>query len=50
MDEAKNKEAAEYIIEHINYVQDIAMAKDEEKENLIKSALEENAESFKKNI
>ena len=50
LDEAKNKEAAEYIIEHINYVQDIAMAKDEEKENLIKSALEENAESFKQNI
>lgn len=50
IDEAENKEAAEYILEHINYVQDIAMAKDDEKEKLITSALEENAESFKNNI
>lgn len=49
-DESKNKDAVEYIIEHINYVQDIAMAKDEEKEKLIKSALEENAISFKSSI
>lgn len=48
-DEAKNKEAVEYIIEHINYVQDIALAK-EEKEVLIKEALEENVLSFKNNI
>ena len=50
IDEAENKEAAKYILEHINYVQDIAMAKDDEKEKLITSALEENAESFKNNI
>lgn len=50
LDISKNKETAEYIIEHINYVQDIAMAKDEEKENLIRQALEENAESFKNHI
>lgn len=50
IDEAENKAAAEYILEHINYVQDIAMAKDDEKEKLITSALEENAESFKNNI
>lgn len=47
LDVAENKDAVEYIIEHINYVQDIAMAKDEEKEKLIMAALEENAESFK---
>lgn len=48
IDKAEDKEKAEYIMEHISYQQDIAMAKDEEKENLIKAAMEENAEAFKK--
>lgn len=48
LDRAENQEKAEYIMEHINYQQDIAMAKDEEKETLIKAAMAENAEAFKK--
>lgn len=48
IDRAENQEKAEYIMEHINYQQDIAMAKDDEKEALIKAAMEENAEAFKK--
>ena len=48
IDRAEDKKKAEYIMEHINYQQDIAMAKDEEKETLIKAAMAENAEAFKK--
>lgn len=48
LDRAEDKKKAEYIMEHINYQQDIAMAKDEEKETLIKAAMAENAEAFKK--
>ena len=48
LDRAEDKRKAEYIMEHINYQQDIAMAKDEEKETLIKAAMAENAEAFKK--
>ena len=44
----ENQEKAEYIMEHISYQQDIAVAKDEEKELLIKAAMAENAEAFKK--
>lgn len=50
IDVSENKDAAEYILEHINYVQDIAMAKDKETENLISQALKENKEAFLKNI
>lgn len=48
IDKAENQEKAEYIMEHISYQQDIAVAKDEEKELLIKAAMLENAEAFKK--
>lgn len=48
IDKAENQEKAEYIMEHISYQQDIAVAKDEEKELLIKAAMAENAEAFKK--
>ena len=48
LDRAEDTKKAEYIMEHINYQQDIAMAKDEEKETLIKAAMAENAEAFKK--
>ena len=47
IDKAENKEKAEYIMEHISYQQDIAMAKDKEKEEIIKAAMAENAEAFK---
>lgn len=50
IDKAEDKEKAEYIMEHISYQQDIAMAKDEEKELLIKAAMAENAEAFKKYV
>ena len=43
----KNKELVEYIMEHISYQQDIAMAKDKEKEELIKAAMDENIQAFK---
>lgn len=43
-----NKELVEYIIEQISYQQDIAMAKDKEKEELIKAAMDENVSAFKK--
>ena len=39
IDKAENKEKAEYIMEHISYQQDIAMAKDKEKEEIIKAAM-----------
>lgn len=48
LDKAENKTVAKYIMEHINYIQDIAMAKDETNEKIIISAYRENAENFKK--
>ncbi len=47
IDKAENKDAAEYILEHINYVQDITMLKDKSKEQLLQEAVKENAAAFK---
>ncbi len=46
VDKSENKEAVEYIIEHINFVQDIAMAKDEEASLLLQKSLKINGEKF----
>ena len=47
MADENNKELVEYIMEHISYQQDITMAKDKEKEELIKAAMDENVQAFK---
>ena len=47
MADENNKELVEYIMEQISYQQDIAMAKDKEKEELIKAAMDENVQAFK---